>query len=366
MHINNFFKILNNNKINYFIGVPDSILKDFTNSLPLHKNITCVNEGSAIGVGIGYYLNTKKIPAIYMQNSGLGNAINPLVSLCHKSVYSIPLILIIGWRGALNEKDEAQHKLMGKITLKLLKMLNINYYIINNNKKDNPANIKKIINFSKKNSSPVAIIVRPKTLTNDKNHNTYVNKYTIKRSDFLEKLLNLISNKSRIISTTGFTSRELYQIRSKQKKNEKKGRDFYVVGGMGHASSISLGFNLINDKPVICLDGDGSFLMHMGATTTICYNANKNFKHILLNNNSHESVGSQVTNFDKIKIKQLVKGLGYKKYYEINNFVKLNQILKLFLNSNGPSFLNVKIKNESESNLGRPKNFQHIKKIFLK
>ena len=134
---------------------------------------------------------------------------------------------------------------------------------------------------------------------------------------------------------------------------------------MGHASSISLGFNLTNDdNPVICLDGDGSFLMHMGATTTICYNANKNFKHILLNNNSHESVGSQVTNFDKIKIKQLVKGLGYKKYYEINNFVKLNQILKLFLNSNGPSFLNVKIKNETESNLGRPKNFQQIKNNF--
>ena len=112
-------------KINFFTGVPDSILKPLSEILQKKNkknHIIATNEGSAISLGIGYYLSTKKIPCIYLQNSGLGNAINPLISVAHRKVYSIPMILLIGWRGSPNVKDEPQHKVKGAITKKLLKL----------------------------------------------------------------------------------------------------------------------------------------------------------------------------------------------------------------------------------------------------
>ena len=122
-------------KINFFTGVPDSILKPLSEILQKKNkksHIIATNEGSAISLGIGYYLSTKKIPCIYLQNSGLGNAINPLISVAHHKVYSIPMILLIGWRGSPNVKDEPQHKVKGAITKKLLKLLDIKYCLLKN------------------------------------------------------------------------------------------------------------------------------------------------------------------------------------------------------------------------------------------
>lgn len=144
-----FLSVLEKKKINFFCGVPDSCLNNFLNLIEKkHTNITTPNEGSAIALGIGYYLKTKKIPLIYMQNSGIGNAIDPLTSLCSKESYSIPMIILVGWRGSPNIKDEPQHKLMGKITLKLFKLLNIKTQLIK--KEKDIKKILNIINFSKK------------------------------------------------------------------------------------------------------------------------------------------------------------------------------------------------------------------------
>ena len=117
-------KILKKNKINFYTGIPDSILKNLSKALSgYNKNnhIIATNEGSAVSLGIGYHLSTKKIPAIYLQNSGLGNIVNPIVSIAHKKVYSVPMLLIIGWRGSPNLIDEVQHKVQGTITQELLK-----------------------------------------------------------------------------------------------------------------------------------------------------------------------------------------------------------------------------------------------------
>ncbi len=117
---NHLFLFLKKNKINFFTGVPDSVLKSFSYVLDFHKkqitNIIAANEGSAVALAAGSYLSTKKPALVYMQNSGLGNAINPLISICHPKVYSIPVILMIGWRGSPKGNDEVQHKLKGKIT----------------------------------------------------------------------------------------------------------------------------------------------------------------------------------------------------------------------------------------------------------
>jgi len=243
--VKNLFKFLNQNGIKFFSGVPDSILKNINWHLEKKskkQHIIVANEGSAIASCIGYFLSTGKLSCAYMQNSGLGNAINPLISIAHKKVYSILIFLMIGWRGSPGVKDEPQHLAKGSITLKLLKLLNIKYCVLNN--ENDFINLKKLINFSKKNNSTVACLFKKNILTSkDKfRQNNYV-KSDIQRETFIKILLENISSKTNLISTTGYTSRELYQIRSKY--NLRKGSDFYMVGGMGHSSMVVLVFRFI-------------------------------------------------------------------------------------------------------------------------
>ena len=362
--VENLIKVLKKNKINFFTGVPDSILKNFSSyveNYPKNKHAMATSEGSAISIGIGYYLSTKKIPCIYLQNSGLSNAINPLISIASKEVYSIPLFLIIGWRGSPRQPDEPQHKAKGKITLKLLKLLKIKFCILRREK--DLINIKKLIQKSRKSKSIVACLIEKNTLKIKlKKQKKIVNKFVL-RSDFINEFLRLIPNKSKIISTTGYTSRELMGLREKQKN--KKGKDFYMVGGMGHSSSVALGYALNSKKQIFCLDGDGSILMHLGALRTVGYQNNKNFKHIILNNNSHESVGGQLTNAEGIDFKKLSNSIGYKNYLKINNKNNINNIIKKFIRSKGPSLLEVRIRNGFSNNLPRPKNLIKIKEKFM-
>ena len=126
-----FYKSLVDEGINFFCGVPDSLLKDFcayvTTNTPSENNIISVNEGAAVALASGYHLATGRIPLVYMQNSGLGNATNPLLSLADRDVYSIPMLLMIGWRGEPGIKDEPQHKKQGKVTADVLTAMGIEY-----------------------------------------------------------------------------------------------------------------------------------------------------------------------------------------------------------------------------------------------
>ena len=357
---------LKKNKISFYTGVPDSVLKDLSNyfdGLDKTKHIIAANEGSAVSIGIGYYLSTKKIACVYLQNSGLGNAINPLISVAHKKVYSIPMLLMIGWRGSHNKKDEPQHKTKGKITPQLLKLLDINYCILR--KKKDLFKLDKLIKTSYRTKTTVACLVEKDVLKIQKKYKEIIkDKIFPLRKDFIFELLKQISNNSKIISTTGYASRELMQIRKEKKL--LKGKDFYMIGGMGHASMVSLGYSLNSKKQIICLDGDGSILMHLGSLRTLGYLGNSNLKHILLNNNSHESVGGQPTTAAGIDFKKLVKSLGYKNYFKISQTKKISFTIKKFLNSKGPSFLEVLISIGSLENLSRPNNLIKIKKKFMR
>ena len=216
----NLFLFLKKNKINFFTGVPDSVLKNFIYILDSNKkkvkHIIAANEGSAVALAAGNYLATKKPTLVYMQNSGLGNAINPLISICHSKVYSIPLILMIGWRGSPKENDEPQHQLKGKITRSLLKLLNIKFTVLNNFR--DFKKIKNLINYSKYKKRPVAFLIKNNTLSLDGNFekDNKSNNY-LTREVVINGLLNAIKKNARIISTTGYTSRELFQIRKKKK-----------------------------------------------------------------------------------------------------------------------------------------------------
>jgi phosphonopyruvate decarboxylase len=358
-----FFK---KNKINFFTGVPDSILKEFIHVLDFHKkkisHIIAANEGSAVALAAGNYLSTKKPALVYMQNSGLGNAINPLISICHSKVYSIPMILLIGWRGSPNDKDEPQHELKGKITPSILKLLNIKFLILDNFK--NIKKIKRLINYSKYNKKTVAFLIKNSTLSLKKKYKKiFKSKYLLTRQFIINKLLTNISKSTRIISTTGYTSRELFQIR--RDKKYKNGKDFYMVGGMGHSSMMALGYSLSSKKEVICLDGDGSLIMHMGSLISTGFKSKKNFKYILLNNGSHESVGDQKIDTLKINFKDISIAFGYKNYYLGTDKLSYGKNLKNFLKSKGPSFFEVRIKSENMKNLSRPKNLIQIKENFI-
>ena len=163
--VETLINLLKRNNSDFFTGVPDSVLKELSSSLQ-NKNkknhIIATNEGSAISIGIGNYLSTQKLPVIYMQNSGLSNALNPLISIAHERVYSIPLILVIGWRGSPKIKDEPQHNVKGEITEQILKLLNIKFTILRSNSDLNKFD--KQIKLAKKNKCIVACLIEQGTL----------------------------------------------------------------------------------------------------------------------------------------------------------------------------------------------------------
>ena len=219
-----FISILSKNQINFYTGVPDSCLNNFLNGINNKKkiNIIAPNEGSAVSLGIGYYLRTKKIPLVYMQNSGIGNATDPLTSLCPKESYSIPMMLLIGWRGSPNIKDEPQHAMTGRIILKLLKLFDIRTHKLKNDK--DLKKINKLIKFSIQNKKPVALIIEPKTFSKIqiKNNKQKNSNNLIFRPEAIECILDSIKKNTKIISTVGFASRELHQIKKDKKIKKEK------------------------------------------------------------------------------------------------------------------------------------------------
>lgn len=365
INVKNLINLLKKHNSNFFTGVPDSILKElsfFLQGKNKKNHIIAANEGSAVSIGIGHYLSTKKVPIIYMQNSGLSNALNPLISIAHENVYSIPLILIIGWRGSPRVKDEPQHNVKGRVTEKLLKLLNIRYVILRSSLDLNK--FEKLIKLSKKNKSIVACLIEQGTLEKSYKEKNKKNFYNLDKEIFLKTLLKKLPKKTKIISSTGYNSRELMYLRKKH--HIKNSDDFYMVGGMGHTSSVALGYSISSRNKTVCIDGDGSLLMHLGSIKTAGYFANNNFKYVLLNNNTHDSVGGQSTFADNINFDKLSKSLGYKKYFLIENNKKLQNKISKFISEKDLSFLEVKVTNSKIKKLPRPTNLIKIKNQFMK
>tara|TARA_A100001388_G_scaffold99713_1_gene72745 strand:+ start:2064 stop:3206 length:1143 start_codon:yes stop_codon:yes gene_type:complete len=362
------------NKITSFYGVPDSLLKELCKrflSLPSTMHQISSNEGMGICSAIGHHLATGNMACVYLQNSGLGNTINPLVSLASKDVYSIPILLIIGWRGEISLdgeqlKDEPQHVQQGKVTLKQLEILNIPYKIISSQSKKWEEEVSEIIEVAKKGNKPVALICRKNTFEKVDviNSNSY-EKDLMSREDAIKLISNIIPNHIPLFSTTGMASRELYEIR---KSNNEMPIDFYTVGGMGFVSSIATGYlrGAKNCKKAVCIDGDGSVLMHMGSMFKVA--KQKGIIHIVLNNNAHDSVGGQPTNAFDINFKKLGDSLGFDFCYSFHNKDEIKNLLEKAINDFDNSyFIEIKIKTGNRDNLGRPKEKpSENKELFMK
>lgn len=348
-----FYEYLKGCSFDIFTGVPDSLLKDFCKCISEHEdnrhNIICANEGNSVAIASGYHLSTGKYGIVYMQNSGLGNAINPLLSLVDPKVYSIPMLLIIGWRGEPNVHDEPQHVKQGEITLETLSVCDIPYFVLEDDYKNS---LKNLIQLMKNESRPVAVVVRKGTFFYDSiDTQKQPIRYSLSREKSLEVMLDTISNEDFIVTTTGKTSRELFELREKRKEDHN--HDFLTVGSMGHTSSIALGLALGTKHNVWCYDGDGSFLMHMGSAAINASIAPKNFKYIVNNNGAHESVGNQPTVGFKIDIKTILKGCGYEHIYEANNEKDVINAIKN-MNDEDKSALIIFTKSGSRDDLGRP------------
>ncbi len=363
------YNFLKKNDIDFYSGVPDSLLKDFcfyvSHKSKKSNHVIAANEGSAMAIAAGYSLATNKIPVVYLQNSGLGNLVNPLLSLTDKKVYSIPMLVIVGWRGEPGIKDEPQHQAQGLITKELILTLKKKYRILNGNQKSDLKKVKECIKTAKKVKEPVFLLVKKNTFEKFKISKKQ-NSLLMSREKAIEIILNGLKKNYKIVSTTGMISRELYEIRKRQ--NQKLFNDFLTVGSMGHASQISLGLALKSKKKVICLDGDGSFIMHMGGTSTIGNSKLKNLVHIVLNNYAHDSVGGQETSSKTTNLSKIALACSYKKVFsQVKDEATLRKKIALLNKSHGPVFLEVIVKKGFRKSLGRPKETPiKNKQIFIK
>lgn len=350
-----FFEALCARGVGFYVGVPDSLLANFCAYVDdqggRDQHLITANEGNAVALGMGYHMATGKVAMVYMQNSGLGNIINPLVSLVDPEVYKVPMILVIGWRGEPGFKDEPQHVKQGRVTIEQLDLLEIPHWILDANSDIN-ATLNSAFAKMRERNAPVALVVRKDTFANYKPKNIHKETSALSREVALEHILQLCTENELIVSTTGKTSREIFELRI---KNKQKQRDFLTVGGMGHTASIALGVAIGQpEKRVVCLDGDGSLLMHMGCMPVIADYKPKHFVHVLLNNGSHESVGGQATSAGLVDFAQLADAVGYVGYAVANDVSSLQQAWQILTQKQGPVLLELKIKNGSRVDLGRP------------
>lgn len=369
INVKDIFDLLKANKVNCFCGVPDSLLKDFcayvTDNTTSKEHTITANEGNAIGLASGHFLATGNPALVYMQNSGIGNCVNPLLSLTDDEVYNIPLLMFIGWRGEPGKKDEPQHIKQGKVTDKLLDAMGIKYSVMPETFEEAKPLIQEAFDYMKETNCPYAFMIKKGTFEKYTLINKKQSSFTLGREQAIETVIRQLKNTDVIVSTTGHISREVYETRERLGQSHKQ--DFLTVGSMGHSSSIALGIAL--EKPnrtVYCFDGDGAFLMHEGATAVNASKDLKNFKHIVFNNEAHDSVGSQPTVADGINISKIALDSGYKKVYCAKNEKELSKVLPKFISKKSTCLLEIKVKCGARGDLGRPKEKPwENKKIFM-
>ena len=308
------FETLMQNGVSFFTGVPDSYLNGLCNYALMHcgkRNNIAANEGNAIAIASGHFFATKEIPLVYMQNSGEGNAVNPLASLVDKDVYAVPMLLLIGWRGQGNtEPNHPQHKLQGEITTGLMDLLHIPYTVLSDSDEDFAETIHSAVKYCRQNRVPYALIAPKGVMADLDKPNNVDESYPMSREEAIEVILDHMPEDTVYSATTGRATRELFFLR--EKRNESKEYDFLNVGSMGHASSVALGIAMAKpDRHVVALDGDSAAIMHMGAMTMVSKVDAPNFLHVILNNGAHESVGGQPSAGHLLDWTRIAEACGY-------------------------------------------------------
>lgn len=361
MDVTAFLQAISDLGIDFYTGVPDSLLQPLCDTLYARfgvggNHIVAANEGAAVGLAAGHYIATGRPALVYMQNSGIGNAANPVISLLNENVYGIPCVFVVGWRGEPNVHDEPQHVFQGEITLAMLSLMNLLPFILSADTSI-PAFAEMVSNAQESllKGKSVAFLIRKGALSGGEKV-SFKDRHTLLREDALRLILSQASDDDVFVCTTGKTSREVYELR--EELHQSHDHDFLTVGSMGHASMIALG--IAKAKPlatVWCLDGDGAALMHLGSLLVEARCACKNLIHVVLNNGAHESVGGMPVNGGDVSFTPVAKAAGFQNCFYANNEKELKDLLPVLQDTAGklPCFVEIALRQGSRPNLGRPK-----------
>ncbi len=301
-----------------YAGVPCSYLKPFINRVidsDVLRYVGAANEGEAVAIAAGAELTGTRGVALF-QNSGLGNAVNPLTSLTE--TFRIPILVITTLRGDPDgDADEPQHARMGAITRELLDLVGIPWEHFPTEDAEVPAALECAVRHMDEHGTPYALVMKkgtaaPRALESTADVRPPAQASApgrlapeMRRRDALEALRPVVHDDDIVIASTGYTGRELYATGD-------RANQLYMVGSMGCASSLALGVALARpERRVFVLDGDGAALMHMGALATIGYERPANLVHVLLDNGLHESTGGQATVSRSIDFGAIAAGCGY-------------------------------------------------------
>lgn len=349
-----FIDALAQGGIDFFAGVPDSLLKNLcayiTDIVSREKNIIAANEGNAVGLAAGYHLATGKIGCVYMQNSGEGNIVNPLLSLVDEDVYRIPMLLVIGWRGEPGVHDEPQHVKQGKVTLSLLETMGVPYAVLDEKWEQQ---VEQAVATIHETHGVYALVVRKGTFDDYVLQNQTVSSLPLSREEAIKIVLDKLREDDIVVSTTGMISRELFEYR--EAKQQGHGADFLTVGSMGHASQIALEIALQKpERRVFVFDGDGALLMHMGGMAIIGDYCPKNLVHIVFNNGAHDSVGGQPTVGFGIDLPKIAEAMGYKTVLKAETEDELHKALSQIDDCEKVALLEIDVRKGNRKDLGRP------------
>lgn len=348
------FQQLDKLGVKFFTGVPDSLLNDFclylVNNIPDGQHVMAANEGNAIAIAAGNYMATGNIPVVYMQNSGIGNATNPLLSLTHDCVYGIPMILVIGWRGDPSINDHAQHKKQGELTPVLMSDMDIPYEILDTD----DTVVEKFtwaVNKAKEISAPVALIAKKAILTQKEKKQTYADSKLMNREEAVAAVVDVLGEDAIYLGTTGRATREVHEQLIAH--NIGEGHEWQNVGSMGHVSSVGLGLALArSDKRIVVFDGDAATVMHMGALATNCRYKAGNMLHIVLNNGVNESVGGQPSAGYLIDLTTVAEACGYRTVgHAVETKEELQQIVRENQSGKMPLFIDVHVRQGIRSDM---------------
>ncbi len=343
----------------FYSGVPCSFLKSLINfAINECEYVGATNEGDAVAIAAGAHLGGRKA-VVLMQNSGLTNAISPLTSLIHP--FRIPILGFVSLRGEPGISDEPQHELMGQITSQMLSTMNIQWEYLSLDLEEAKKQLHRADQCIK-NNKPFFFIVKKgtfepidlreqqlKTSVNMLNCQKVRNDQLPSRYEVLDVINSLKDANTIQLAATGKTGRELYEL-------EDAPNNLYMIGSMGCVSSLGLGLSLTREgKDIIAIDGDGALLMRMGSLATNGYYSPSNMLHILLDNNTHDSTGGQLTVSHNVNFVDIAAACGYVHAKYVHDLEELERCIKSWKQHKQLTFLYVKIAKGSKKNLGRPK-----------
>ena len=353
-----FFQALREAGVGVFAGVPDSLLAPFcayvADYAEPRRHYAAANEGAAVALAAGHHLATGELGLVYMQNSGLGNAVNPLVSLIDSEVYGIPLLLLVGWRGEPGRADEPQHRKQGRITLPLFAALEIPHWLLPESTDAAVACVAEAARAAREGRA-VALVAREGAFAAYRGTRSVSpgDALPLDREAVVRTLVDALPAEAVVVSTTGKISRELCETRVRLGHDTR--RDFLTVGSMGHASPIALAVACARpERRVVCLDGDGAVIMHMGNLASIGSRRPTNFTHVLVNNGSHDSVGGQPTAGFDVDLAAVARACGYRTASVVATEAELAAFLPAALSEPGPALLEVRVRRGARADLGRP------------